>query len=300
FNVQLTPAVSPLEEKVVGGKGDHKILIVHVEGFISNSKKRTFLGGQTDAGLVERIREILAKAEKDDAIEALVLRINSPGGTVTSSDMIYHELKAFKERRKLKVYALVMDMAASGGYYIAQAADKIIAHPTSLTGSIGVITIKVNAAGLMDKVGLDWEVIKSGAHKDFLSPFRSLTREERRLFQETIDSFHERFVETIAENRKDLNLEAVRSLADGRVYTSEQAMQRHLIDHVAYWDGTEEIIRKDLGVADLKFVTYHRPGEYKTNLYSALPSTPAINLFQFNFKFLPENPGPHFLYLWMP
>ncbi len=292
--------LAPLEEKVVSGEGDTKVLLLNIEGLISNQKKRTLMGSQTDVGMVERVRETLEKATEENDIKALVLKINSPGGTVTSSDIIYHEIQRFKEDRKIPVYAWVVDLAASGGYYIAQSADKILAHPTSITGSIGVITVKVNLQGLMDKVGVDWEVIKSGEKKDFLSPFRAITDEERKLFQETIDHFHERFVSIIAKNRKGLNSSQVKSLGDGRVFSSDRALKLNLIDQIAYRDEAVDLIKKDLGVDKIKIVTYRRSGEYKSNLYSSMPSQPVINLVNLNMNFLPENPGPHFFYLWMP
>ncbi len=285
---------------MVSGEGDQKILLINIEGMITNQKRRTWTGSQYDVGMVERVREALEKADKENDIKAVVLKINSPGGTVTSSDIIYHEIKKFKEKRKIPVYAWVVDLAASGGYYIAQAADKILAHPTSITGSIGVITIKVNLKGLMDKVGVDWEIVKSGDKKDFLSPFRAITDEERRLFQETIDHFYKRFVSIIAENRNGLNLEQVKALADGRVYSSEQALNLKLIDQTAYRDELEMLIKKDLGVDKIKMVTYYRSGEYKSNVYSATPGPQVVNMVNLNMNFIPQNPGPHFFYLWMP
>ncbi len=299
FEVHLIPPMSKLKEKVVSGSGSNKVLLVDVSGVISNQKNKGMLSSDK-LGMVEQIREILNRAEKDTDIKAVLLRINSPGGTVTSSDIIYHELKTFKAKKKIKIYAQVMDLAASGGYYVAQAADTIIAHPTSVTGSIGVISLKLNLQGLMDKVGVDFEVVKSGDHKDFLSPFRPLSDEERKLFQETIDSMHERFVKIIAENRPDLNLSQVKGLADGRVYTSDQALNSKLIDRIAYLDETQEIIKRDLGVPQIKVVTYYRAGEYKENLYSSMNASPTINMINIDMNFLPKSPEPQFLYLWVP
>ena len=236
FNLSLGPKVSPLEEKVLSGKGDDKILVIDIKGLISNKKTKTIFGSQVDVGMVEKVSEVLKKADDDDQIKALLLRINSPGGTVTSSDIIYHQIKSFKKKKGIPVYALFMDLAASGGYYVAQAADKIIAHPTSVTGSIGVISLKMNFKELLDKVGVDFEVVKSGEKKDFLSPFRAFTDEERRLFQETIDSMHQRFVDTVLENRRGINRASMKNLADGRIFTSQQALDSKLIDHIAYVD----------------------------------------------------------------
>ncbi len=300
FKINVTPSLGPLKEKTVSGKGEDKVLLVDIKGMISNKKQVSPLGVETNVGLVDQVRETLKKAESDDDVRALILRINTPGGTVTSSDIIYHEIKAFKERKNVKVYAMVMDLAASGGYYVAQAADRIIVHPTSLTGSIGVIALKADLSGLMDKVGVDFEVVKSGAHKDFLSPFRSLTKDERLIFQNTIDTLHQRFVSTIEDNRKQLNRDEIKKLADGRIYTSQQALDAKLVDQIAYMDEAENFIKSDLGLEKMRLVIYHRAGQYKSNIYSSSPVPPSINFNFLNLNFLPETPGPNFMYLWMP
>lgn len=300
FNINVAPSLGPLKEKTVSGEGGDKVLLIDIKGVISNKKEVSALGVQMNVGLVDRVRETLKKAEKDEDVKALILRINTPGGTVTSSDIIYHEIKTFKERKKIKVYAVVMDLAASGGYYVAQAADRIIVHPTSLTGSIGVIAMKMNLSGLMDKVGVDFEVVKSGDHKDFLSPFRALSKDERQIFQETIDTLHQRFVSTIADNRKQLNRNELEKLADGRIYTSQQALDAKLIDQIAYMDEAEVFIKKDLGLDAMRLVIYHRAGQYKSNIYSSPPVPPSVNFNFVNLNFIPETTGPNFMYLWMP
>ena len=299
-SIKFGPSLDSFDETVISGDGDDKVLLLDVQGFISNASKKSVLGQKMEVGMVEKIREILAIAENDSDIKALWVKINSPGGTVTSSDIIYHEIQMFKKRKKVKVYASVLDMAASGGYYIAVAADKIIVHPTSLVGSIGVIAVKLNAENLMGKVGLEWEVVKSGDKKDFLSPFRPFTPEERELFQETIDGFHNRFVHVIAENRSQLDLHAVGELADGRVYSAKQALESGLIDNIAYMDETENIIKADLGGREIKVVTYHRPGQFKNNVYSSLPVNPSLKLIDLKLDILPKTNGPAFLYYWMP
>lgn len=300
FNLSLGSRISPLEETVVSGEGDDKVLVIAIKGLISNKKSKTIFGNVMEVGMVERIRETLKKADADHHIKAILLKINSPGGTVTSSDIIYHQLKSFKNKKGIRVYAIFMDLAASGGYYVAQAADKIFAHPTSVTGSIGVISLKMNLKNLLDKVGVEFEVVKSGEKKDFLSPFRPFTVEERELFQETIDSMHQRFVDTVLENRPGISRASMKSLADGRIFTSQQALDFKLIDHIAYLDEAEELIKQDLAVQKLKFVVYSRPGQYKNNLYSALPYSPTINLLNVDLNFLPLNLESKFLYLWIP
>jgi len=297
---QLGPQIGPFEEKTISGEGPGKVLLVDISGVIGNQSKRSLTGFPLSLGMVETVKEILKQAEEDEDIKALLLRINSPGGTVTSSDIIYHELKSFKERKNIRIYVSVVDLAASGGYYIAQAGDMIVAHPTSLIGSIGVIALKVNLNELMGKVGVDWEVIKSAEKKDFLSPFRPLTDEERKLFQETIDGFHDRFIDIIASNRSGLERDSVLPLADGRVFTANQALKARLIDRVGYLDDLVDIINSDLQDKELKIVTYQRPGEYKTNLYSSLQKMESSKLVDIDLGLGLSDASPKFLYIWAP
>ena len=297
--INLGPQIESLEEVVVEeGSGDEKILLIDIDGPISNRPKETLAGFQSETGMVDRIREILKKAENDKKIKGILLRINSPGGTVTSSDIIYHEIKSFKERYNVKVYVSVVDVAASGGYYIAMAGDSIMAHPTSLVGSIGVLALKINLEGLMGKVGVEWEVVKSSEKKDFMSPFRPLTKEERTLFQETIDSYYNRFVDVVVLNRSRLDARAVKILADGRVYNARQALEKYLVDSIGYLEDIVKLAKKELNQPGLKVVTYGRPREYKSNYYSSMGSVPKINLINLDMGFDWNQISPQFLFLW--
>ena len=297
--IKVSPQIESFEEIVVEeGSAVEKILLIDIDGPISNRPKKTLVGFRSDTGMVDRIREILKKAEKDKNIKGILLRVNSPGGTVTSSDIIYHEIKSFKERFKVKVYVSVIDVAASGGYYVALAGDRIMVHPTSLVGSIGVLALKLNLESLMDKVGVEWEVVKSSKKKDFMSPFRPLTKEERVLFQETIDRYYDRFVDLVVLNRDGLDVKEVRALADGRVYNARQALNNHLVDSIGYLKDLVELAKKELDQPDLKVVTYSRPREYKSNYYSSMGSTPKISLINLDLGFDWNQISPQFLFLW--
>lgn len=297
--IQVGPRINALEEKIIEeGSGPGKVLLIDVDGPISNRPKKTLTGFDRETGMVDRIREILKKADGDKNIKGILLRVNSPGGTVTSSDIIYHEIQSFKKRRNIKVYVSVMDIAASGGYYVAMAGDTIMMHPTSLTGSIGVLAIKVNLKSLMGKVGVEWEIVKSAEKKDFMSPFRPLSDEERELFQETIDQYYERFIEIVVLNRRQLDTEAVKKLADGRIYNARQALKNHLIDSIGYLHDVIELIKKELNQPSLKVITYGRPSDYKSNFYSSLGSLNAINLINFDMGLDLTQLSPQFLYLW--
>ena len=298
--INLGPSLGDLEEVTIEGRGPGKILLVDFDGIINNQKNRNITGNTISLGMVEKIRSILEKAKKDKKIQALLIKINSPGGTVTASDIIFHLLKDYKENNKVKVYVQVMDLAASGGYYVALAGDEIIAHPTSLVGSIGVIALKVNLKDLMTKIGVDWEIIKSGDKKDFMSPFRSFTKEERDLFQDTIDKYHQRFITTITQNRPKLKTTQVELLADGRIFDSEQAKKLNLIDDIGYVTDTIERIKLDLNDSNLKLVTYHRSNKYQGNIYSQIQKPTTFNMINFDLGLNPNSLSPYFLYIWSP
>ena len=298
--INLSPSIGDLEEVTIEGSGSEKILMVDFEGIINNQKDKDFAGRTTELGMVEKIRGVIEKAEKDNKIKALLLKVNSPGGTVTASDIIFNLLKVYKENNKVKIYIQVMDLAASGGYYVSLAGDKIIAHPTSLVGSIGVIALKVNLEELMSKIGVNWEIVKSGDKKDFMSPFRSFTKEERDLFQNTIDKYHKRFVTKIAENRLQLKMPEVKLLADGRVFDAEQAKELKLIDHIGYLTDTIERIKSDLGNLNLKLITYHRSSNYQGNIYSQFQKPTTFNMINFDLGLNPNSLSPYFLYIWSP
>jgi protease-4 len=249
--------------------------------------------------LLARVREELARAEKDDAVKALVVRINSPGGTITASDVVYREIREFKQRRKIPVVAAIMDVGASGGYYAALAADQIFAHPTTITGSIGVIMLTVNAQGLLEKVGVTPLAIKSGPLKDAGSPFRGLTDEERAVFQSVIDDMYGRFVRLVAESRK-IPEARVRAFSDGRIYTAEQARALGLVDRIGYLDEAVAAARQAAALTQARVVMYHRPREYRSNLYSSSPPAGADTLIAQIASLLGGGPGARFLYLWWP
>ena len=296
------PGIQPLKETVVSGEGRDKILLMDISGIISTKEKRKALPFGEKVSIVSRVQEELKRAAQDKEIKGLILRINSPGGTVTASDIIYREIKEFKEKRNIPVVACMMDVAASGGYYISLAADTIIAHPTSITGSIGVIAIKFNAGKLMEKIGVKDESIKSGDKKDLLSPFRPNTEEEKAILKEIIAGLHQRFVETIAENRKELAKDKIKELADGRVYTARQAVEAKLIDKIGYLNNAIELAKRKAGIGKARVIIYHRPFNYKNNIYSQVSDSDfkTINLINIDLGALTENMGLRFMYLWLP
>jgi len=300
FHVDVIPTPKPLKEKVVEGKGRPKVLLLDIVGFISEKRSE---GGLTreKPSTVAQVKEALQKAEKDEDIAGVILQINSPGGTVTASDIIHHEIMSFKARKKIPVYACITGLGASGGYYTATATDLIIAHPTAVTGSIGVILLKFNVEGLLGKIGVMEQTIKSGEKKDILSPFRASTPEEQRIMQAIIDRLADRFIEVVlARPNNRLERKELEKLADGRIYTAEQALVAKLIDRVGYLDEAIDALKKARGIKEARIVRYYRPGSYKGSLYSAAPldAAPSFNLININTDGLEMMATPQFLYLW--
>jgi protease IV len=301
LSIDLTPRVRPLQEETVEGHGDAKILMMDVSGFISDESP----GGTLTIGtpparvpLLVRVREELKKAQADAKVRALVVRINSPGGTVTASDIVFRELEEFRKATGVPIVASMMDVAASGGYYIALAADTIVAHPTTVTGSIGVIMISLNAEGLMQKIGLAANAIKSGERKDMGSPFRALTPEERAIFQSVIDDLQRQFVAKVVE-RRHIPAASATTLADGRIYTAEQALAHRLVDRIGYVSDAVAVARQAAGVDEAKVIIYKRPREYRATYYARADSDVGALATLSQLAGL-TTAGPKFLYLWSP
>lgn len=298
--LDFQPRIRPLQEQTVEGKGTSKILLLDLSGVLSEDVPSfSITTPPPRVPLLARVREELRKAEDDERVKALIVRINSPGGTITASDILYHELRAFKARKKVPLIAVIMDVGASGGYYAALAADTIVVNPTTITGSIGVVMVTVNAQGLLEKIGVAPLAIKSGPMKDAGSPFRSLTEPERAVFQGIIDEMHGRFVGLIAQSRK-MPEDRVRGFADGRVYTADQALKLGLVDRVGYLEDVVALAKERAGLDEAKVIMYHRPKEYRANIYSLTPppSTAESTLAQFVAAL--GGGGPRFLYLWWP
>ncbi len=218
--------ISFLAMLMESGLSSGKIAVVNVKGVLIES-----------SSIIDEIKQY----RKNSAIKAIILRVDSPGGAVVPSQEIYEEIK-----RTTKVKPVVVSMgsvAASGGYYISCPATKIIANPGTLTGSIGVLLELPNIKGLLDKIGVKAEVIKSGKYKDITSPFKNIQPDEKEVLQRLIDDVHEQFVKAVSEERK-IPLENVRKIADGRVFTGNKAKELGLIDEIGDFEYAVKVAAK--------------------------------------------------------
>jgi protease-4 len=308
----ITPVSSStkLQERLVqAGKGNtsDKILIVEVEGMLVNMKSGGFM--QPQENKVSLFTQQMRGAAKDKSVKAVVLRVNSPGGTVTASDTMYEIVKKFRHDSKKPVIASTQEVAASGAYYVSCAADKIVAHPTSVVGSIGVLFSTMEFEEALGKLGVRAHAIKSGPLKDMGSPFRSLLPPERKVMQEMVDEYFTRFVEIVSTNRPVKEPRPTLPLADdyagvysGRVFSGETAVKLGLADQAGQLDDAIALAKQMAKAPGAKVIMYKRPYGYGGSIYASGDSIPKpqANVIQLQ---LPESrlflPGG-FYYLWEP
>ncbi|NQZ68906.1 MAG: signal peptide peptidase SppA, partial [Lentisphaeria bacterium] len=291
---------SPLREHVYQRESrfaDDEILIINMSGFIYSGKSRSlFSAGTTPDG----IKKMLVKAQANRDLKAVILRINSPGGEVTATDMIHHELLLFKKRTGIPVYAIILSMGASGGYYLATAADEIYAHPTSILGSIGVIVKLPQIEKLANKIGYEEVIIKSGKNKDMGNSLKKLPEDQRKIFQNMVDSMYQRFISVVLHNRPGItSREDLIKIADGRVYTPEESLKHKLIDKIDYLPELIRDIKKKHELGNVRVYTYAYGRGYNANIYSRLNElkAPQINLINIDMNSF-FNTQAGFYYVW--
>ena len=288
-------AADPLKEFTLSGTGEKKVLVVSIKGVIDDNPRRRLL--RTEPSMVEEIAAQLKAAEEDEDIRAVLLKIDSPGGTATASDLLYHEISAFKDRTGAAVVASIMDVGASGGYYVALPADRILAHPTSITGSVGVVFMHPQLFALMDKIGVGIAVSKSGRNKDIGSPFRPATEEEEGILQSLTDQLARRFFDRVRAHR-DVSDADLADIASARIYIAEDALRRGLVDEIGYLSDAVAAAKKVAGLADDARVVVYRRAEYANDtIYNPAtgagtgPDMPRLDLGALGFR-------AGFYYLW--
>ncbi|MDP8957288.1 MAG: signal peptide peptidase SppA [Actinomycetota bacterium] len=247
-------AVGPWREDQIEGEGARKIAVVNVQGEIVSGSEG-FLGSAeaTSGNLVSQLEQ----ARNDDSVSAVVLRLNTPGGSVVASDEIAREIADVRRAGKT-VVAAMGEVAASGGYFIPAGANSIVANPSTITGSIGVIMVLLNLEGAAGKLGVEPIVVKAGRLKDIGSPFRDMTPRERRIFQRLLDEAHRRFMNVVSEGRR-MPMRKVRGIADGRILSGEQARGAGLVDRLGTFDDAVAEAKRLEQLHEARVVEYERP-----------------------------------------
>jgi len=270
-----------IEKTIEDGLKSNKIAIIRIEGIISGD-------------LCEKVIKQIKAAKKDKTVKAVIFRTNTPGGGVAASDRIYDEIRRFKNETGKPVIAFMETVAASGGYYTSCACDKIIAEPTVITGSIGVIMGHFVLQDLLEqKLGIKPLVIKSGAKKDWPTTFEPVTDEQKMyLSDKLINPAYERFLGIVAEARKELiTKEQAKTLADGSIYNAPEALDCGLIDDIGYIQEAIAMAKKMADIDDAKVIEYEEPFSFGNFMQ-------AKTLFKFDMKGLYTLTTPQLMYVW--
>jgi protease-4 len=268
--LEPVPPADALEERVVleadAGGGSAKIAMIDVDGLIADAPGG-LLGGGTNP--VAEFSRALARAADDTRVKAVVLRINSRGGTVTGSDMVHGEVQRFRRETNKPVVVLLGEIAASGGYYLACAGDEIIAHPTTITGSIGVITQTVQLGPALERLGVVADAVVSGPNKAMASPLGVPDAGHREILQSMVDDFYGRFRDVVREGRPGIDPAVFDQVTDGRVVTGRQALELGLVDRLGDAHDAFARARELAGVDRARLIRYLAPGARANGVYSA-------------------------------
>jgi protease-4 len=274
----FAPVDQRLEETtVIDEDATARVALIDVRGLIVDGPQDSFLGQGTN--LIDDVVARLAKAEKDSQVKAVILRINSPGGSVSASDTIYAEVRRFADRTHKPVVASLAEVAASGGYYIALAADEIVAQPTTITGSIGVIIPTINVSEGLSRIGIVSRSVKSGANKDLANPLEPMRDSQYAVLQHMVDEFYGRFKGLVVErrsatapDRRVLDTSRIDALTDGRVVTGAEAAAAGLVDREGGVRDAFERAKAMAGLPRAQLVKYHAEDAPKPRTAYALAS----------------------------
>ncbi|MFC1462434.1 signal peptide peptidase SppA [Verrucomicrobiota bacterium] len=273
------------------GAGETKVVRIPLRGMIALGGDKPLFG--SDAGSADSALKAIRRATHDEEVKAIIMDIDSGGGGITASDILYKALMEFKAAKAgRKIVSIFGDVAASGGYYVAMASDHVVARPTSITGSIGVLIQSFDLRGLGEKVGVKNITIKSGRNKDILNPLVELTEEQRTLLQDIVNELHTHFISIVAESRSQ-PIETIGELADGRIFTASRALNLKLVDQIGYWEDVMKETSQLLGVKEIKVFRYQQDVGFMSllegrtawdptsGLYSKLSRTRLLYLWQF-------------------
>ena len=308
MRIELVPVEDHLVPQVLEhdvSSTSNKIALVDISGMLLNARPKSLLSSGSNP--VSDLRETLRAVEQDSSVKAVILRINSPGGTVTASDMMYRELQSFKARTHRPVVTCMMDLCASGGYYVSCASDYRIAYPTTLTGSIGVIVQTFSIAGTLDKLGISTKALTSGPNKDMGSPLRPLTKNDEQLIGQFVSECYQGVLQVVKNSPHHVKPEDWNQATDGRVMTGREAARLGLVDEVGDLDLAIQRTKKLANIKYAQIIAYTHLDSAKGSIYAA-GATPAPQMNLVNFNLDPtemlELAGvagggrPGFFYLW--
>jgi protease-4 len=291
----------PILETPIDGMGLHghepRIALIDVDGLLLNQD----MAGPYSWGdnPVSMFREKLDAAACNPAVRAVVVRINSPGGGVTATDMMWRDLKAFRSRTNLPVVACLLDLGTGGSYYLATGADLIVAHPTTITGGIGVIWNSYNLREMMAQQNVLPQPIKAGSNIDMGSMTGTLTPDAKLSLQKMADEFHLRFKAVVKEARPAMKDPS--TSFDGRVFSANEALERGLVDRIGYLDDAVAMARDMAQASGARVVLYRRRHDDANSPYAITSNTPLqTGLFPVSLPGLDRSRLPTFLYLWQP
>ncbi len=293
------PMTATVIEPSPNGDASRRVAVIDVDGLILNQN----VEGLYDSGEnpVSGFREKLEAAAADASVAAVVLRIHSPGGGVTACDILAHELDRFKAATGKPVVACLMDVATSGAYYLALGADRIVAHPTTLTGGVGAIFNHVNLQDAMAQLNVTVDPVKAGPLIDMGTVTKPLDDDARALLDEMAESFHQRFLARIAERRPAVGEENLKTLADGRVIDGSKALAMNVVDQLGYLPDAIGEARRLAGAPGAAAILYHRQAAPARSLYAIAPKPPRVSdALPFSYPGLDRSKLPAFLYLWQP
>lgn len=266
FDLGSLMQTQPFEERVLKEGSKDKILVIEVLGIITTTAMRdSFI--TTRQGTLERIDGVLEMAKEDKAIKGILLKIDSPGGGVTASDLVFREIKDFKETHKIPIVACITGQGTSGAYMVALSADRIVALPSAVVGNIGVLMPSVSLEGLMDKLGIKNQTLTSGKLKDSGTILRDMNKEDKAILEGIVTEFSQDFIAKVKAIRP-VKPEDISVIADGRVMTASTGMNFKLIDQVGYYEDAMKTMESLSKTKAPTVVVYRRKGENKGGFYS--------------------------------
>jgi len=301
FVVDLVPQEDPLTQTVVledsgAGWDDDDIALIDVTGIIVDADSPPLIRRENP---VSALSEALSRAAEQDDVEAVIIRLNTPGGAVTATDVMYREVQHFRASTGKPVVILMGDLATSGGMYLACAGDHIIAHPTTVTGSIGVIMQFFDLSDGMQRIGIRSNAITSGSNKSMGTPFEPLEPAQRELFQDMVDEFYGRFRDIVITNRPNLSPGELDAVTDGRIVSGARAAEIGLVDETGDLRTAFTRAKTLANVTRARLVKYHRSQEQVGSPYANAPSTGTqVNLL--NIDVTGGGQTPAFHYIWDP